>query len=1003
MIMADSNPSDSPDRHLGDIDPDANFSFAYESEYHTYDQLQISNLSNNSPLSLCHANIRSAPKNLHNLIDSFSLVNTNFSILALTETWLNSDNASLFNIPNYNHIHLTRNNRGGGGVSIHLHNSFVYSKRDDLTSSTLFYEILSIEILRPSASNLIVVAIYRPPNVDISEFLSHLTSMLVRIDSEKKPTFILGDFNLDLLKRDTNSDIQTFLDLMYSSSFLPLINKPTRVTADSATLIDNIFTNNLSQHHSIGILLADISDHYPIFTYLKELLPPKQAEIKYRAFNEVNRNTFREQIQLEDWSRVYETQNAQEAYTHFSETISQLYETNFPVKIRKSVKSDENPWLTTGLKKSIKKKNRLYTKYRQRPNSYYRFIYNTYKKILTKLIALAKKKHYEFLITSNRDNPRKTWQILNKAIGRDNCKTPLKIAKINNQLCTDTEIIANSLNDYFINVGKNLDSKIPQSDVAPYAFLTGNYPNSFFIAPVNESEVLKYLNMLKNSSAGVDKLKPEIIKSISRYIASPLAYIMNLCFEQSIVPDQLKQAYITPIFKSGDPSLFSNYRPISVLSVFSKIFERLLHNRLIKYFDENNILEDSQFGFRKSYSTELALAYTLDRITTEIDNKNHVIGLFLDFRKAFDTVNHEILLKKLYHYGIRGNQHRLISNYLNQRSQIVKIENKTSILKEIDIGVPQGSILGPLFFIIYINDLKNALNSCFPVMYADDTNIFISGKNIDSMTNEMNIELQNLSKYLQSNRLSLNTDKTHTMVFSTNTDIRNYAPPIFINNIPIQSKPTTSFLGVKITNSLSWSEHITHVRNKISKSIGIIKKVSKVFNRNTLLSLYKSLVLPYLQYCNIIWGNAPTTHLHAIHVLQKKALRHVHCLTSREHSAPYFVSCNLLNIFDIYKISCITFFYKLLHGIHPIFISTHFKNPILTFTSDNPSLSLTTRGMTNNTIRLPKYRTSLKQNFFPYAIIKLYNEFLLPLELLETCITLKQLKKHVTTILIAEY
>lgn len=476
-----------------------------------------------------------------------------------------------------------------------------------------------------------------------------------------------------------------------------------------------------------------------------------------------------------------------------------------------------------------------------------------------------------------------------------------------------------------------------------------------------------------------------------------------MSFEQGVVPNQLKKANITPIFKSGDPSIFSNYRPISVLPVFSKIFERLLHSRLLKYLTDKNIITDSQFGFRKKYSTELALAYTLDRITTEIDQKNHVIGLFLDFKKAFDTVNHQILLRKLHHYGIRGNENRLIENYLSNRSQCVKLNDVPSEFREIDIGVPQGSILGPLLFILYINDLKNALQFSFPIMYADDTNIFISGKNIDNMTEKMNSELINLNTYLISNRLSLNIDKTHLIVFSNNPAIRNHIPIIKINDIPIQTKSRTSFLGIIITNSLSWSEQITHICNKVAKSVGIIKKVSKILNQQTLLALYKALVLPYLTYCNIIWGNAPTSHLTKLHLLQKKAIRHIFGLPMREHTAPFFASSNLLTIFDLYKISCITFLYKLLLNFHPPFINSHFNDTILKFPANNPSRQLTTRGMTTNNITLPKYRTNLKQSFFPYMSIKLHNDFLTPLGLLENCHSLKALIKNVTAILIANY
>jgi hypothetical protein len=384
--------------------------------------------------------------------------------------------------------------------------------------------------------------------------------------------------------------------------------------------------------------------------------------------------------------------------------------------------------------------------------------------MLSKVIAQAKKTYYQDQLQRHQNNIKKTWEILKLAIGQKRTRGNLKSARVNDSLTTDTKTIGDAINRYFADVGSSLDAMIPNTDVNPVSFLRGEHLNSLCLSPATREEILTCLLKLKDSCAGHDHLKPSIIKLIADHIAQPISHVINLCFQQALFPIELKQANITPIYKAGDPTLFHNYRPISILPVFSKLFERLLHTRLITFFDRCNIISPSQFGFRKQHSTEQALASTVERISSELDQGNDVIGIFLDLKKAFDTVNFDILIRKLEFYGVRGTPLALIRNYLNDRTQRTVLSNYHSNPLKCSCGVPQGSILGPLLFIIYLNDLPNSLSNAFTTMYADDTNVFLSGKNLPQLTASLNLELESLSCWFQSNRLSLNVDKTHAMV-----------------------------------------------------------------------------------------------------------------------------------------------------------------------------------------------------------------------------------------------
>ena len=380
-----------------------------------------------------------------------------------------------------------------------------------------------------------------------------------------------------------------------------------------------------------------------------------------------------------------------------------------------------------------------------------------------------------------------------------------------------------------------------------------------------------------------------------------------------------------PLFKSNDASLFTNYRPISLLPIFSKIFERIMYNRLYNYLKKYNILSESQFGFREGHSTYMALLVLLENIVNTLEKGHSAVGLFLDFKKAFDTVDHDLLLQKMNIYGIRGNVLNWFSSYLRNRKQTVIYNNHESDYKEIKCGVPQGSILGPLLFLIYINDLTNASKMFNSILFADDTSLFHAGKNPDNIVKEINDEIPNIISWLHANKLSLNLEKTNFILFSPknapklNTDL-------LINHTKITEVNQTKFLGVIIDNNLNWSAHIRYIQNKIAKGIGIITKARKVFDYETLLSLYNSLIYPYITYCIHAWGNAFPTHIKPIVLLQKKAVRIINGVPPRSPTEILFKESDILKIDEVFKYSMGIFMFKFYHHKLPALFTKMFKN-----------------------------------------------------------------------------
>ena len=388
--------------------------------------------------------------------------------------------------------------------------------------------------------------------------------------------------------------------------------------------------------------------------------------------------------------------------------------------------------------------------------------------------------------------------------------------------------------------------------------------------------------------------------------------MINLSVNSGIFPDKLKIAKVLPLFKSGDKFDLVNFRPVSVLVAFSKIFEKIMYNRLVEYLNENKIITDSQYGFLKNKSTESAITTFTNHILKAYDKREYTIGVFLDLSKAFDTVDHNILLRKLHHYGIRGKIHKWFSSYLSSRTQYVSLDNNLSSVSTISHGVPQSSILGPILFLIYINDLVNSSNHNI-IMYADDTCLYSSGNSLNELINSINNDLINVRNWVLANKLTLNPDKTHYVLFQRNKPLPPTLPDLRLGRALIKKEDSTKFLGVFLDFQLNWKPHIQYLQSKLSKQCGLIYQTKQVLTKKALLALYNSLIYPHLSYCQIVWGSACPTTLKPIVITQKRIIRTILGLRKYDHTNDGFLSLQLLKLNHVIVYCCCLFLFKCLH------------------------------------------------------------------------------------------
>ena len=844
-----------------------------------------------------------------------------------------------------------------GGVAFYIKNSLQYHLRSEFTCSTPDFEALWIEIHADGQQNLLCGVIYRHPNSNLDNFLEYISLTTEKINQESKLCLIMGDYNIDLLKINSHTDSENFLNTLGSSCFLPHILKPTRITDHSASLIDNIFFNSLEHYTISGNLVYALTDHLPNFIIFNKFSALRNnLKVYKRDFSTLDEAAMIEEVRTVNWESTYSSlKDPSFMFDTFYDKISQIIDKHIPIKqlSRKELKLKSKPWITPAIKKSISVKNRLYKKYLKTKSVHHHSKFKYYRNKLNHLLKLSKRSYYNNYFLVNSNNPKRVWNGI-KEIVRFKPKKSNKIVKVieNGIDITDPKLVANAFNDYFANVGNNLAQQIPSIEGTPFDFLNSPSRSSFYIFPVTENEIQNEISALKKGKAsGPFSIPINILKTLSNVISKPLEILFNASFSLGIVPQNLKLANVIPVHKKGQHSSPHNYRPISLLSVFNKILEKLMCNRLLNFLDKNNVFFDKQFGFRARHSTDHAILSIIDKIQSAVETQNYSCGIFLDFSKAFDTVNHGILLKKLDYYGIRGVANAWFTSYLNNRQQTVTINNATSDNVTLTCGIPQGSVLGPILFLLYINDF-HLCSSLFDFhLFADDANLFYSHDNINIMQQNINAELSNIYTWLCINRLSLNIEKSNFVIFQPRQKKSPLNFIIQLNGKILKRENCIKYLGIFIDSTLSWKDHVEYISKKIRKSIGILSKIRYFVDSHTLIQLYYALIQPFLVYGLIVWGNTYPATLHPLFILQKKATRLITFSQYDQHTSPLFKSLDILKLSDLVNFQTAVFMYK----FHNRLLPSVFNN---FFTPNSRIHGYNTRSVAKHSYYLPRARTN---------------------------------------------
>ena len=939
LILNNRNDGDYNEMYGEDFDENFDLYHSLKPDFKYYEVDQFHNMTAklSDPFSLIHTNICSLQFNGDNLSNLLATLEHKFDVVAVTETWNPDYKKHTFQPPIINGYKPYKGTTGSslkGGCGVYIRDDLKPLPRTDLNvkvkSDDTELETYWTEIIIDKQPNRLIGVVY-PTKRNDEKCIEILNETLTKIQKENKKVLIAGDFNFDLLKHEIDSNINDFLQMMINNSYQPCITEPTRIVkGNQPSLVDNIFSNSVETCLS-GNIFDKISDHLPSFVMIENVKSkPKPKSIKRRNMKNFDEMRYQADLRilLQELHDNFVNQDAENAYTYFHKQHSNLLNKHSPIEFltQKQVELELKPWITKGILTSIRIKAKLFQTFKKSLNDadYSKFKY--YRDMINSLLRKSKKQYFKNYFVKHANNIKKTWKGINNLLHKQgNTKVSDIFLNINGQLLTDQIVVADKMNKYFINVADNLAKDIPLSRNTYADFLKNPNPHSIFLTEIGPEEIAKIIKDLGINKAGdIYGNTTNLVKLGGPVLVQILTFLFNKSLEQGIFPNALKVTKIVPIHKGDSMFSMSNYRPISLLPIFSKILEKLMYSRVMSFIQKYNILYENQFGFQTGMSTEFAINALVNNIVQCLENKETGYCIFLDFAKAFDTVNHQILLKKLEYYGIRGTALRWFTSYLSDRMQCTEIGNTQSKLDYIKCGVPQGSILGPLLFLLYINDIVLSSNVFKFNLFADDTSLFYSSTNQTEATEIINSELDNISQWLAANKLSLNVGKSKLLIFNKKKDF-NCDLNIKLHGQILEEVDHAKYLGVLVDNKLNWNFQINAVKLKLAKGTGLLAKIRHFVPNDTLKSLYFSFVNPYIDYNLLNWGMASTTDLQSISMKMKKSVRIICFKDKYYHSTPLFKELRILPLTQFIEFKYFKFMWKLMNQILPPSIAANFN------------------------------------------------------------------------------
>ena len=921
-------------------------------------------------LHIASLNIQHVFPKLDEIRDILNDDNISLDIFGLNETFLTENVSSKDLLINgYNVERKDRLSKGGGGLLMYINSCISYTRRYDIESSNL--ESMWVQIETFHKKSVLLNLVYRPPNSPQS-WIDDYEKQLCVAESCTGEFFAMGDYNIDFTFPDCFNNTK-WTCLIKDFGLRQYVESPTRVTKSSATIIDHIYSSSTSSISETFVSPLSISDHYPIaFTIGGECTSSNIAKehtiIKYRSFKNFDLDAFKNNLHMSNISAVEIIDDPNSALDLLYKILNLSLQKHAPVKSKRIKRKHQPGWFSDEIKQAriIRDKHK------------YKKEWDLYKTWRNKCIALIKKNKKTFFNDAVKSNksPKYLWDNIKELSNATKQPVTVPITLESEGVILDNkQQVVEELNRHFINIARVIEKSnfVADNFISLKQYADAKLKNVYFnIDLINPLEVSILINKLNsNKACGLDKIGPNILKMCKDELSSPLASIINNIISSGIFPEKLKSAGVIPIHKGGSTSDPNNYRPISLLPTLSKIIERHVANQLYVFMEKTGIINHHQSGFRKHHSCQTALIRIVDSWLSAMDDGNLIGTVFLDFKKAFDLVDHKILLYKLKLYHFSKGALNFFESYLSNRTQIVTTNGINSSELVVTSGVPQGSILGPLLFLFYVNDLSLELSSETD-MYADDTTLHIKGRNKDYIQSKLQLDLFKTQEWCIKNNMAINPTKTTCMIIGSRYKLKTVNDlTLHINDEKITNVECQKLLGIHIDNKLTWTYHIDKVCKKLVSKLYLLKRIQYFLTPEMKQLYYNAYITPSFDYGCITWHTANKSAINRVVKLQKRIARTIYGGEKFTSTALIFKHYKWLPFLSRCKYFISLLVYKSAHNLTPLYI-----NELVTFST---SKTYALRSQTRRDITHRKAKTSYLQKTFSYSSMEIWNQ--VPIEI----------------------